>query len=306
MQEYRIGICDSDTGYVVSFMEYVNMNESIPLRVSAFTGVEAVMEYTGNNRLDLLLLDENINCKELEIKVIRLSDIKNANTDNKYIYKYQNINNIIEIIIQELNEGNSNTTSQNYVYGIYSPISRSGKTEFARGICDYYKDSLYIGFEEYSGLFNKTYESSGYRDIYERFMYYLLSKNEMINEVVEELFKETGLKAFITLNYMDIKEVKRHHIEWLIKRFRDTENYKRIVFDMGVGIPSDIDIFFNMDKVYVPVMKDKNSLNKLNLFKKIIADKKYALLEKKIVFIEVPKTGYDSKVMRDFIVQGGM
>lgn len=306
MQEYRVGICDSDTGYVVGFMEYINMNKDIPLRVSAFSGVEAVTEYMNTNMLDLLLLDEKINKSDLKVKIINLTDIRDVYEDRECIYKYQCINKIVENIMQKLNEGKQYIKSGFCVYGVYSPIGRSGKTRFAKGICDYYKESLYIGFEEYSGLFNKTYESARYRDIYERFMYYLLSKNILIEDVVEELYKETGLKALVTLNYMDIKQVESHHIEWMLKQFKDNGGYARIVFDLGVGTLSDLDILINMDKVYVPVLKDKISLNKLSLFKGIISDKKYTPLEEKINYIEVPKTDYDSKVMKDFIVQGGI
>lgn len=306
MQDYRIGICDSDTGYVVSFMEYINMNNEIPLKVSAFSGVEAIAEYLEGNNLDLLLLDNNIKNRDFKVKVVGLSEAKCDYDSENLIYKYQSIYKIVEIITRILKEGNQTIKSTSYVYGIYSPIGRSGKTALARGICNYYKESFYIGLEEYSGCYNKTYESARYREIYERFMYYLLSENILIADTIEELYKETGLKSFIALNYTDLKEISHKHVAWLIKLLRDIGDYRRIVFDIGIGAMSDINILSEMDKVFITVLKDKNSVNKLEMFKQIIADKKYTLLESKINFVEVPKTEYDSKLMGEFIIRSGM
>ncbi|MBQ9278848.1 MAG: hypothetical protein IJ224_09490 [Lachnospiraceae bacterium] len=306
MQEYRVGICDSDTGYVVSFMEYINMNKEMPLKVSAFSEVEAVTEYLNNNNLDLLLLDENIKNYDFKVKVVGLSDSKNNYESDDLIYKYQNIYKIVEIITRVIIEGNQNIKSASYVYGIYSPIGRSGKTTLARGICNYYRDSFYIGFEEYSGCFNKTYESSRYKEIYERFMYYLLSENILLTDTIEEIYEETGVKSFIALNYMDLKQIELKNIMWLINLLRDVGGYRRIVFDVGIGVMSDLDILSVMDKIYITTLKNKSSLNKLDMFKDIITDKKYILLEQKINYVEVPKTDYDSKIMREFIIRSGM
>ena len=306
MQDYRIGICDSDTGYVVSFMEYINMNDEIPFKVSAFSGVEAIAEYLEGNNLDLLLLEKKIKDYEFKVKVVGLSEFKSDYDSEDLIYKYQSIYKIVEIISRILNEGNQTIKSASYVYGIYSPLGRSGKTELAKGICNYYRESFYIGLEEYSGCFNKTYESIRYREIYERFMYYLLSENILLADTIDELYEETGLKYFITLNYMDLKEISHKHIEWLIKLLKDIGGYRRIVFDIGIGAMSDINILSEMDKVFVTVLKDKNSVNKLDMFKQIKKKKKYTLLESKINFEEVPKTEYDSKLMGEFIIRSGM
>ena len=137
-------------------------------------------------------------------------------------------------------------------------------------------------------------------------MYYLLSENILLADTIDELYEETGLKYFITLNYMDLKEISHKHIEWLIKLLKDIGGYRRIVFDIGIGAMSDINILSEMDKVFITVLKDKNSVNKLEMFKQIIADKKYTLLESKINFVEVPKTEYDSKLMGEFIIRSGM
>lgn len=306
MQDYMVGICDDDTGYVIGFMEFINMKEDIPLKISAFSGLDAVADYKKDNRLDLLLLGDGFKDDGLEVRVVRLTDNKIISSQTDCIYKYQSLYKISEQLVFILNKGRQIIKTNNYVYGIYSPVGRSGKTNLARGICNCYNESLYIGLEEYSGFFNKTYESKKYREAYERFMYYLTGENVLILDALNELYEETGLRAMITLNYMDIKQIKRQHMEWFVNLMITSSNYKRIVFDIGAGVLSDLDVMFAMDKIFVSVLKDKVSINKLNAFRLILSEEKYSELENKVKYIEVPKSDWSSEAMSDFIIQSGI
>lgn len=306
MQDYRVGVCDNDTGYVIGFMEFINMKEDIPLKISAFSGLEAVADYKKENRLDLLLLGTGFEKNDLEIRVVKLTDNKSLANETDYIYKYQSLYKISEQLVFILNKGRQKINTNRYVYGIYSPIGRSGKTNLARGICNCYSESLYIGLEEYSGCFNKTYEGKRYREVYERFMYYLTGENALITDTINELYEETGLRALVTLDFMDIKQIEQQHIMWFTQLLTAASDYKRVVFDIGAGVLSDLDIMFAMDKIFVPVLKDKISINKLNAFKLILSEKKYSELEKKVKYLEVPKADWSSETMKDFITQSGI
>ena len=108
MKRYSVGICDSDTGYVVGFAEYVNMNDDIPVKVSAFSGMDALCEYLKENRLDLILLDEKKEFGKSNLKIVRLTDRKESDNE-KYIYKYQSVYKIAEYIVRMLDEVNKKT-----------------------------------------------------------------------------------------------------------------------------------------------------------------------------------------------------
>ncbi len=306
MQDYRVGICDNDTGYVIGFMEFINMKEDIPLKISAFSKVNAISEYKRTKKLDLLLLDQNAEYEDSDLRVIRLTDNKELKDEYGYIYKYQSLYEISKEIIEMLNEGRQTINANSYVYGVYSPLGRSGKTNLARGICEYYQDSFYVGFEEYSGFYNQTYKGKRYREIYERFLYYLTGENVLILDTINEIYEETGIKAFVSLDYTDLKQIDKNHVRWLADLLQKNTGCKRIVFDIGTGVFSNLDIMLAMDKLFVPVLKDKNSVNKLDLFKNIMSEKRYAELEKKVNYVEVPRVDFGSRAMKDFIIQSGM
>ncbi|MBQ7708073.1 MAG: hypothetical protein IJT72_09875 [Lachnospiraceae bacterium] len=305
MKKYRVGICDGDTGYVVGFMEYVNMNKEMPVKVSAFSGMDAVLDFAKNNRLDLLLLDENIESKDAGIRVLGLTDRKEYSGED-YIYKYQSVYKIINLIVSILDDGNKNVSDACMVYGIYSPVGRSGKTTLAKGICFNYKESIYLGFEAYSTEISNLFKNQQYKELYEQFMYYLLSKNVLILETLKEIIDVTGRRDFITLKYMDLRQIEQEHMDWLVNLLREKHLYKRVVFDLEPGIIDDLNIMISFDMVFVPNLNNTYSESKINSFKTILSDKKYSGLEKKIKYVEVPNCAFNSKEMKDFIVQDGM
>ena len=305
MKRYSVGMCDSDTGYVVGFAEYVNMNDDIPVKVSAFSGMDALYEYLKEGRLDMLLLDEKIEFGKTNLKIVRLTDRKEFDNE-KCIYKYQSVYKIADYIVHILDEVNKNTEEGCLIYGIYSPVGRCGKTTLAKGICQNYEDSLYIGFEEYSAELDGIIDIQIYKELYERFMYYLLGKNILILDTVKEICKKTGKNKFVALDYMDLRQIDASHIEWLLRLMREQDIYKRVVFDLGAGILNDLNFILPFDKVFVPMLNNSYSKNKVDFFKMLVSDKKYSGLEKKIKYVEVPKASFDSRIMKDFILRDGM
>ncbi|MBQ9609328.1 MAG: hypothetical protein IJV15_07800 [Lachnospiraceae bacterium] len=300
MNEYKVGICDSDTYYVMGVMEYINLNESIPIKIFAFSNLNSIEDYIRRNKLDMLLLDEKFEYNDTSILIFKLTDIRENSSKNGKIYKYQNIENISFTILKILDNKRLNTKNGNYVYGIYSPLGRCGKTSLAKGICNYYKDSLYIGFEAFAGGLPEDMES--YRTLYEHFMYYLISENIRINEVIDKMNHVNGYRSFIALDYKDLKSVSTENIKWLTDTLRYSNEYRRIVYDINAGV-MDIRVMLAVDRIYVPVLKDRVSADKIDRFEKMIAVD-YSELVSKVNYIEVPDADWDSGKIRELIMKG--
>ena len=105
---------------------------------------------------------------------------------------------------------------------------------------------------------------------------------------------------------MDLRQIDASHIEWLLKLMREQDIFKRVVFDLGAGILNDLNFILPFDKVFVPMLNNSYSKNKVDFFKMLVSDKKYSGLEKKIKYVEVPKASFDSRIMKDFILRDGM
>lgn len=302
MQEYKVGVCDSDTFYVKEFMEFVNSNKDIPVSILAFSNVGAVKEYEEKNKLDLLILDEICKYESDSFKVLKLTGNNALKDMEGYIYKYQSIYKITENVVRIISKDEMIIKNNSYVYGVYSPLGRCGKTNFARGICDYYEKSFYIGFEEFPSVWNETYSNNAYKDIYEKFMYYLISENSNIKTVIDELFNETGLFFFETIDSADLRQINPQNIEWMVNYLKENFDFKRIIFDFGIGFVSEFKVMKMMDKIFIPTLKGGISDMKVKVFKQIINDE-YAELIPLINYVEIPNTSYYSEAMKKFIAE---
>ncbi len=282
--EYKIGICDEDCHYMLNLMEFINSRNSIPIKMIAFSSVQAIEEYLAKGYLDGLLIGGTVDLsKQLEDGIIHIVEdrdlAKSVSNDEAWfrcIFKYQSADKIAEEIISVIGNGVTSVDKEEAVFvGVYSPVGRCGKTKLAKAISRYYENCLYVGFED----FGFRHESG------EGFLYCLVEENTQIVELLQGKQEITGISS-----YMDIREVRKENLSWLKTLLGRELSYNRIVFDMGVGALWDIDILSVMDIVYVPVLEDEASKEKLEAFKKLVSQSKYRLVENKLIYVEVPNT----------------
>lgn len=294
---YKVGIIDNDIEYMQSIMEYINAN-NYPIRMVGFSSLSATEEYIVDNRLDVLLLNNELTDNKVDVPIIYLTGNKTYIDNAGYIYKYQNMDIIVDCVVRYIREQRIayDKKHTHLMYAIYSPLGRCGKTNLARGICSYYKDSLYVGFEEYCSMDNLP---EGKCKMAEEFLYYMMSRNSKILDVVGSDNEIVG-----NLNYQDIKQLSRSDIEWFKEVFGQQDRVFRIIFDIGVGALNDISILSAMDKIYIPILKDKTSVNKINQFKRMLKEDIYRQIEKNINYIMVPDVDYDDEKIKA-LIEGG-
>ena len=303
MRNYKIGICDKDELYVGAFMDYINSNSRIPMKAYAFSNVLAIDEFLANNSIDLILVSEDIELKNDAIKCITLTQKKNANEE--YVFKYQNIKTLAGKIIKIIDRMYSEKTLENSAIGVYSPLGRCGKTTLAKGIAKYYDQSIYIGFEEYSGEANCGIGEEEYSGLYDEFIFYLTNQNKNILNIIDK-FKEIYNTDYIPggINFSDLRTISADNIRWLIELLFESGRYKHIVFDMGIGCMKNIETVFAVDKLVVPVLDDVKSKEKLERFKKLYTRPEYQNTCKKILYVNVPDTSYEDMQIMNLIVEG--
>lgn len=295
--DYKIGICDTDSHYSLSLMDYINMHANIPLKCAAFSSCRAIEEYMRRDSLDMVLLDEHMEY-DAKLPRIKMTERRAAAGGKNVIYKYQNIDDIVEILLDFLAEHNHAAIPELRIYGVYSPLGRCGKTRLALGICCCHPESLYIGLEDYPQTVQDT--ESEIMAQSERFLYLLLSQNESILALLQEHpCAEQGFRVIYgSLLFSDGRQIERKHMNWLCDLLRKHSDFRRVVFDIGTGTLSEISLLDCFDGVFVPVLEDAVSRDKLRLFKRLASEGNGTVTPHKLTDIRVPDGTYDSPGMK--------
>lgn len=303
---YRLGICDTDSHYSMGLMEYINMHANIPLKCIAFSSIECMAESVSKSELDIALIDEAMEVNALDgifdgIPFIRLTTHKVRSDGANDIYKYQNVEYIVEALLGRLESLHRNIRVEQRIYGVYSPIGRCGKTRLAMGICSYHGKSLYIGMEDYPSVY--VGDKPDMEACRERFMYYWISKNIKIMDCIMDMSEKKDSFSCIygAVYFADNRQILSEHISWLSDILRREGTYNRVVFDIGTGSLSDISLLDSFDSVFIPVLNDMVSERKLKVFRDLLSRGICSMSEDRVVEVVVPDGEYDSTEIMEYV-----
>ncbi len=297
--EYRFGICHEDYHYVVNLMEYVNSTREAGVVLVAFSSTEAVVDYLKSNYLDGLLIGWEIKPSEELLRdyggltIMVLSEDKGNASGG--IYKYQSGDKLVAAMLGRLNVNlNPVPVVGKQFCAVYSPEGRCGKTSLAKGLGTYHQGALYFGFEEFG-----VREKMG-----EEILYLIKFKSNRVHQLIEQLpFNEYGFKEVKgILSYMDIRQLDMENLVWLKEQLLMGGDYDRVIFDIGAGALSDLNILKVMDRIYVPTLAGDSV--KLQAFRELLRCKDYMDIGSKLKFVSVPICHYTSEEMRHFVSKG--
>ncbi len=260
---YRIGILNQDKKYSYGLMEYLN-NSDYQFKAIAFSGELPLRDYLRTQKLEFLLIDEELKNLDVDVPFIYVSE-QRVDSEEGYIYKYQSMSAIAKKLMLYINKGHTDLQNLS-VYGVYSPLGRCGKTTLAKEICKHHKNSLYINMEEYPEDIDTSTNS-------EVFWYCLANYNPEILNLVEQLKEDfEGNKNILGVSfYQDLRHINMNNMSWFVNMVKSNMNFKRVVFDIGQGVLMDMNILSSFDRVIVPTLSDEVSLKKLQLFRDNIA-----------------------------------
>lgn len=293
---YRVGLIDKDLNYALSLMEYINSRGKLGITMSAFSDKEKLVNYIAFNTLDLLIVGDDIEPDINNIPYIRICGISKEASDKGFIYKYQSADKVALSIVQCLRLTKEKVRDKGLMYGVYSPIGRSGKTRFAMAMCDGLK-SIYIGLEEYYG---QPYSEEDRKNA-ESFLYYWASNNKEIKNLLEGIpYTEAYVRRIVGIsNPSDIRQLKKGDISWL-KECLSELKIERMVLDIGASMLGSMELLRELDHLFIPVIEDNVSGWKLGCFKDRYGELLCGL-SGSMSYIIVPDCSYDSPEMKKFV-----
>ncbi len=296
MDTYKVGIYSRDPDYSRSFMGLINSDGDRDFRVAAFSEAESIKKYLENGRLDLLLSDDisightSDGAEYFEgVRMVFLSDQKEVGGYNEntlqisYIYKYQTVSSICKEIRRVLAAGEDSGRNISEIIGIYSPISRCGKTRFAKTLAGYdeVRGGLYVGMEDFS---------DDIASLTANVLYPLkMKRSDLESEIVRLVRKEQGIcKLYVSGTYMDTNDVSCQDIELLKEVLLKTGSFTTICFDIGSAALGDFSILRCFKHIYMPVLRDEISMRKIEVFMKLLADLNYQDIIRMLIPVDLP------------------
>ena len=148
---------------------------------------------------------------------------------------------------------------------VYSPIHRLGKTKFAIALgkeCAKKKTVLYLNLEEYSGLTGE--EGLDLGDV----LYYMKQGNGNLGIRLQAAVRQMeGMDYLLPIPIaQDLKEVSEKEWKMLLCELAESSIYELVILDIGESVQGLHHILAQCDRIYMPVMGDPISQNKLKQY----------------------------------------
>ncbi len=291
MNKSTLAVFDLEEDYAVSLMDFLNLKQTVPFEVHAFTDREKLIAFARTTKIDVLLISENAVFKEIEDlgaeEIFVLSEETNIvdKGGHRTIYKYQATENILrevmcyyaEVSTVFKNRRVSVDQSMVEIIGIYSPVKRALKTSFALTLGQLLskkKRVLYINLEEYAG-FNSLFQATYMTDMSDLMYYISQNKQNFIWKLASMVQNIGGLDyippAFCSL---DIKKIQRDQWLTFLEELKKC-NYEVIILDLGEAVDGIFDILRMCNKIYTPTKDDGVSYAKLEQYEALLRIMEY-------------------------------
>ena len=213
-----LAICTQEPEYARGLSEYILGRRELLFQVMVFLDLEKLRQFINEHRVDLLLLDDiYADTETMDVKqVFMLCDDRNYKETDCYhpIYKYQSGEKIIAEILSCCAEEEGSETilriqkADVEVIGVYSPIHRIGKTQYALQLAKEFAkkgNTLYLNLEAYAGRQEGEEETGGLTEI----LYYLRQGCKNMGIRLETLVKHINF-GFATLYSNELVYVGVH------------------------------------------------------------------------------------------------
>ena len=167
---------------------------------------------------------------------------------------------------------------------VYSPIHRIGKTAFAIALGKELarkEKTLYLNLEEYADVGGRFERSEG-RNLAD-LIYYMRQEKGNFALRMSNTLRQMGELDYVPpiLNSEDLKEISLDEWKLFLKRVLQESIYETIILDLSESIRGLDSILKMCDKVYMPILEDEISRQKLQCYEdNLIRRKMEEILQK--------------------------
>ena len=311
MNEKNLVICDKEARYAKGLGDNISERNEMAFKVYACTSAESVRCFLDSHKIDLMLIDEGFTHEEREnfhaeqVFVLTKDICKDLGEEEVEIFKYQSADAILaEVIDTYLRKSNVTILKKvkkqsKKMIAVYSPIHRIGKTTFAfamgKELAEQQK-TLYLNLEGYSAFVE---EGKNLGEL----LYYVRQEPECLGtRLCMIIKKQEALDYVVPIQMMnDLKEISVNEWKNLLQRILEESIYENLVLDLGDCVDDVFEILRLCDWVYMPVLDDEISHQKVCRYEECIMRIGYGdILQKTSKFIAVEDMEeYARKLVRE-------
>ena len=302
MKQGSLLIYDKEINYACKLMEYLNQKQDFLLQAKVFTNFMDLKEHLEENKTDILLIGEEMDREQLDIKqighIVLLTEhsiVKEAG-EYPFLYKFQSMEQIMKELIIYYGELGICIVKKVIpkekdikLIGVCSAFGGCGKTLFSLAMGQEfakYKKVLYVGMEAISSFREEGIGKGNLSDL----LYFIKEKKEGSLQGVERIVEKRGeLDCIFSPDYYeDLNTIKEEDMIFFLREIEKTLLYDIVIFDIGFWNEVTFSWLEQMDFIYVPEFLNRTFLEKerclLNSMKLL---KKESLYEK-AKFIKLP------------------
>lgn len=298
-------VCDVQEEYAEYLLSILVKHFGMRFQFHFFSNADKIAEFAQNAEIEILLIAEECCPKvngyvKAKKKFILSESMKKAEKQGEImIFRYQSAEEILKIIqsgigeeswienkMPEKAEKEHPVTGNDFIaekgkirirdepearglIGVYSPIHRIGKTEFALCLGEKISEkvpALYINMEGYSGS-DFYFKGEKHQDLGD-LLYYL--KQERM---------DYGLKASLMtgqykkLDYImpisnenDLREVTKEEWIYFLDTIMDQCIYEAVILDLGDCVSGLYEILKKCSRIYTPYIQDEVSIAKMRQY----------------------------------------
>ena len=309
-----MAVADRDGVYASRLAGYLNEQESIGFKTSAFSDLGAFREYRKNVRVEILLISEELAGMAHGLtdgsKVILLSEDGFVGDGEKRpfgapaVFKYLPADRMAREIMRLYSDDDSRSlgrasAEQCEILGIYSPVNRCGKTTLALtlGLVRARRGrTLLIPLEEYAGVYRNIgpEPESDLSDVIYCYLQGLYSWSRL----------KAAVHSFGGLDYIppvrcmeDVSQLAAEDMARLFRRIAEEGGYSTMIIDFGSFGRRAAELLELCGRIFMPVTRDPFSGLKVAAFREYLERSGKEELTDRLVRCELP---FEPEKMRDY------
>jgi len=282
-----MAIRTEDRQYAEELAKSLNRNEDVIFQVLVFTEEAAYRDYICNNKIDVMLCDEEYvtECeKDLPSAVVcGLSEVNMANDSSamgNIIFKYQSSEDIMKAIMQRFNASlkvdvnlGKSAVKNKKLYCIISPVGGSYSSTFALALAAYCAGNartLFISFDPFFTLPGEEKNPAG-KDLTDVIFYLNGMQPQLMDFIKGFTVKKGNLECINGVSHwFDLYDMSPENMHNLVEEVCSDSSYDCIVMDVGIIGAASMELLLAADRIFTPVIDTCGSLKKIREWKRQI------------------------------------